>query len=163
MLGVLEELNDSCFLVGDLLNHDVLKLFSVLVKDFKLVSEIVKDTGEGAVAVCADELDALLAAELADELGGGEVGVSQNDDVELVEVPGGGSEGLQVFSGKQSVRGLLASDVVVQLLETWEAGFGSAWSGLSTGEVCFLIDEELTTEVPQTNWLRIMKCKALAA
>ena len=54
----------TLLIIADVLNHDFLEVFSILVLDDELLSEIIEDSAEQTILVSLNEHNLLLSADL---------------------------------------------------------------------------------------------------
>ena len=63
MFGNREKLDKAFFLICDILDHYILKIFSVLVQDFKVFSKIIENPKENSTCISYNKLYLVGAAE----------------------------------------------------------------------------------------------------
>lgn len=78
---LIEQSNNSLFGVCDALNHDFHSLFSVLIQDFKINTEIIEMLSKRSVTVSDDELYSVFVTERIDKFLSGETLFSKDNHI----------------------------------------------------------------------------------
>lgn len=119
-----QQLNKTLLITANRLNVARGQLFTILVQNIKAIPEVIKEAAKHTNHISADELLAVLVAEVVDSDDGVVGCLSQYDDIVEVEVPGFGLQfSLRQWNG--FVGRLFALDIQVELLKTIETSFDS--------------------------------------
>lgn len=119
-----QQFNKTLLITANRLNIARGQLFTILVQDIKAIPEVIEEAAEHTNHISADELLAVLVAEVVDSDDGVVSCLSQNDDIVEVEVPRFGLK-FSLCQWNGFVGRLFALDIQVELLKTIETSFDS--------------------------------------